>query len=64
MIAVKLTNLVPRQVESAEAVRLGIAAGWYGAKISGTFVTGPHPTEQACLTEIGKIGPIAQDQML
>ena len=64
MIAVKLTKLVPRHVDTAEAARLGIPAGWYGAKISGTFVTGPHATEQACLTEIAKIGPIAQDQML
>lgn len=64
MIALKLTKLVPRQVDTAEAARLGIPAGWYGTKISGTFVIGPHPTEQDCLTEIGKVGPIAQDQML
>ena len=64
MIELRMTKLVPRHVDAAEAARLGIPSGWYGAKISGTFVIGPHLTEQACLIEIGKTGPIAQDQML
>ena len=57
-----MTKLLPRHVDSAEAVRLGVASGWYGTKVSGTFMTGPHPTEESCLKEIAKIGPIAQDQ--
>ena len=38
----------PRFVDKAEAARLGVESGWYGTKVSGTFVTGPHPTEQDC----------------
>lgn len=62
MIKARTTKLVPRCIEAAEAVRLGIAAGWYGTRISGTVMTGPHLTEQTCLTEIGRVGRIAQDQ--
>ena len=40
--------LSPRFVDTAEATRLGVQSGWYGTKVSGTFVTGPHQTEQDC----------------
>jgi len=64
MITLRMTSLVPRHVDAREAARFGVAAGWYGAKMSGTFVIGPHPTEEACLKEIAKVGPIAQDQTI
>ena len=56
--------LSARHVDTTEARRLGVPSGWYGTKVSGTFMTGPHPNEQACLIEIKKIGPVAQDQVL
>ena len=40
--------LSPRFVDTAEATRLGVQSGWYGTKVSGTFVTGPHQTEKDC----------------
>jgi hypothetical protein len=40
--------LAPRFIDAAEATRLGVQSGWYGAKASGTFVTGPHETEKNC----------------
>lgn len=63
MTEVRMTPLAPRLVEAPEAARLGVSAGWYGAKASGTFMIGPYPTEEACLEEIRKFGPIAQDRM-
>jgi hypothetical protein len=47
----------PRQVKLEESLRLGCAAGWYTTKISGTFVTGPHSTEQDCLSKIAELNP-------
>jgi hypothetical protein len=43
-----MDTLVPRQVEEAEAARLGIQPGWYGMKVSGTFVTGACASFDAC----------------
>jgi hypothetical protein len=40
--------LAPRFIDAAEAHRLRVESGWYGSKPSGTFVTGPHPTEEDC----------------
>jgi hypothetical protein len=37
-----------RFVDKAESRRLGVESGWYGTKVSGTFVTGPHPTQVEC----------------
>jgi hypothetical protein len=45
----------PRHVEKEESKRLGIAHGWYGAKVSGTFVTGPSATRQDCLVALSKL---------
>lgn len=64
MTGLRKTLLEPRHVGAQEAARLGAPSGWYGAKASGTFVIGPFPSEQACLKEIGKFGPIPQDQVL
>jgi hypothetical protein len=64
MTALRMTLLVPRDVDTREAARLGVASGWYGTKASGTFVIGPYPTEETCLKEIKKVGPIAQDKII
>jgi len=56
-----MIKLLPRHVSSTEATRLGIDSGWYGTKVSGTFVTGPHPTEEGLMKKIGEIGAIDQD---
>jgi hypothetical protein len=49
--------LSPRQVEPAEALRLGVPSGWYSTKVSGTFVTGPHSTREDCLSKITELNP-------
>jgi hypothetical protein len=54
-----MTPLSSRHVEAAEASRLGIKSGWYGTKVSGTFVTGPHATDNECLAKIKELGPVA-----
>jgi hypothetical protein len=54
--------LLPLHVDATEAARLGVTSGWYGTKVSGTFVTGPHPTEEGCMKKITEIGPIPQDR--
>jgi len=59
----RMTMLTPRHIDAREAARLGVASGWYGTKASGAFVLGPHPTEETCLKDIQKVGPIAQDQV-
>jgi hypothetical protein len=64
MTGPKMTMLSPRHVDTSEATRLGVPAGWYGTKASGTFVIGPHATEEACLKDIAKTGPIAQDRII
>ena len=42
---------------SEESLRLGVESGWYSTKVSGTFVTGPHATEQDCLSKIAELNP-------
>lgn len=59
-----MISLLPRYVDTTEATRLGIASGWYATKVSGTFVTGPYPTEEVCLKDITRIGPLDQDQAI
>jgi hypothetical protein len=58
-----MMKLQSRHVDTAEAAYLGVTSGWYGTKISGTFVTGPHPSEEGCLRKIAEIGAISQDQL-
>jgi hypothetical protein len=53
-----MTNLSSRHVEAPEAARLGVESGWYGTKVSGTFVTGPHATNEDCLRNIKALGPV------
>ena len=57
-----MMKLLPRNVSTAEATRLGVTSGWYGTKVSGTFVTGPYPTEDRCMKKIAEIGAIHQDR--
>ena len=53
-----MTNLSSRRVDATEAGRLGVKPGWYGTKVSGTFVTGPHATDEECDREIKTLGPV------
>lgn len=50
-----MENPVPRLIEQIEAKRLGIEQGWYGARISGTFVTGRCASFDECVSTIGQI---------
>ena len=52
-----MQNLSPRHVEIEESLRLGVLSGWYGTKVSGTFVTGPHATQEDCLSKIAELNP-------
>jgi hypothetical protein len=52
-----MQNLTPRHVKTEESLRLGVVSGWYSTKVSGTFVSGPHETEAACLGKIAEINP-------
>jgi hypothetical protein len=49
--------LSPRQVKTEESLRLGVGAGWYSTKVSGTFVTGPHATHEEGLSKIAELNP-------
>jgi hypothetical protein len=53
-----MQELLCRNVGAAESARLGVESGWYGTKVSGTFVTGPHTTEAECTRKISELaGP-------
>jgi hypothetical protein len=52
-----MQELMHRHVATAESTRLGVKSGWYGTKVSGTFVTGPHDTEAECLRKIAELIP-------
>jgi hypothetical protein len=52
-----MQNLKPRHVNTEESLRLGVGSGWYATKVSGTFVSGPHDSEAACLSKIAEIDP-------
>jgi hypothetical protein len=58
-----MTHLSSRHVEAEEATRLGVKSGWYGTKVSGTFVTGPHATDEDCLRKIKTLGPVPDRQI-
>jgi hypothetical protein len=57
-----MTTLSPRHVQIEEAGRLGVVSGWYSTKVSGTFVTGPHATEDDCLLKIAELYPVAKSR--
>jgi len=50
-----IADLAPRHVEDKEAARLGVGSGWYSTKVSGTFVSGPHTTNEDCLKKIAEL---------
>jgi hypothetical protein len=50
-----MEDWAPRHVEKKESERLGIEQGWYGTKVSGTFVTGRTASRQECLVAISKV---------
>lgn len=52
-----MTNLSPRHVQPEESLRLGVESGWYSTKVSGTFVTGPHATQEECVSKIAELNP-------
>jgi hypothetical protein len=52
-----MQNLSARHVQPEEAARLGVVSGWYSTKVSGTFVTGPHTTNEECLRKIAELNP-------
>jgi hypothetical protein len=54
-----MQNFSPRHVKTEESLRLGIESGWYGTKVSGTFVSGPHESEADCLRKIAELNPVA-----
>ncbi len=49
--------LSARQVKTEESLRLGVQSGWYSTKVSGTFVTGPHATQEECDSKILELNP-------
>jgi hypothetical protein len=55
--SITMQILSPRQVKIEEATRLGVISGWYSTKVSGTFVSGPHDSEAACLLKIAELNP-------
>lgn len=57
MVEISMQNLSSRHVKDAESARLGIASGWYITKVSGTFVTGPHATNEECIRKIAVLNP-------
>lgn len=50
-----MKNLAPRLVGEVEAKMLGVAHGWYGTKASGTFVTGPSLSLDACIVAMDEL---------
>jgi hypothetical protein len=56
---VPMQDLVHRLVDKKESAGLGVESGWYGTKVSGTFVTGPHPTEAECVRKVAEMNRLA-----
>lgn len=52
-----MQNLSSRHVLKDESLRLGVASGWYGHKVSGTFVAGPFATEAECKKHVAELDP-------
>jgi hypothetical protein len=53
----RMQILSARHVKPEESARLGVVSGWYSTKVSGTFVTGPHTTQEDCLSKILELNP-------
>jgi hypothetical protein len=59
MSDISMQNLTSRHVQATESQYLGVVSGWYSTKVSGTFVTGPHATNEECLRKIAELNPLA-----
>lgn len=59
MLDMTTKELSSRHVKQEESLRLGVVSGWYTTKMSGTFVTGPHATEQEAASKIAELRPPA-----
>lgn len=57
MIEISMQNLTSRQVKADESARLGVQAGWYTTKVSGTFVSGPYATIEESQKKILELNP-------
>lgn len=58
MIEISMQNLASRHVKADESARLGIEAGWYTHKVSGTFVSGPHANDADAQKKILELNPL------
>lgn len=50
-------GLLSRHVKTEESIWLGVVSGWYTTKASGTFVTGPHATQEEAIRKITELSP-------
>lgn len=57
MVDISMQNLASRHVKAEESARLGIAAGWYTHKVSGTFVGGPYANDADAQKKILELNP-------
>jgi len=57
MLDMTTKELSSRHVKPEESLRLGVESGWYTTKISGTFVTGPHATQEEAALKITELNP-------
>lgn len=57
MLDMTTKELSSRHVKSEESLRLGVVSGWYTIKMSGTFVTGPHATQEEAALKIAELSP-------
>jgi len=57
MLDMTTKELSSRHVKPEESLRLGVVSGWYTTKMSGTFVTGPHATQEEAALKITELNP-------
>lgn len=50
-----MDSLMPRQIKTVEAARLGIKDGWYGIKVNGTLMTDRFASQEDCEKQIRKL---------
>jgi len=52
-------DLTPRLIEESESKKLGVPQGWYGTRVSGTFMAGPCASLAECLEAIRLLPDVA-----
>jgi hypothetical protein len=57
----EMKDLTPRLIEEAESKKLGITQGWYGTRVSGTFMTGACASLDECLEAIRLLPDVADN---